>query len=591
MTVTLAQLLEDNPKLEVAEPDETVAMAMERMLEHGYTQLPVVSERARPRAIGLISASTIARTTLHLNIPPTKLRVHHAVDEHPVKKRLGDDLWRTLDEVREGEVLLVENDDGLLCGILTGQDFRKFLRRQSEDSITVLDIEAAIKQLILEHYRDREDALDEAVRRELGVHQRAMKKDVRKIVAACLQSVAVKPSQLDNGDFEVTFEQHLPDRIIYDFDRLSFNQYLQIFASGECASAYEREFGLPSDNVKALLGVARDIRNQIMHNRGLPTTAQRDKLIYCRDLLNRVADRRTQPELPLSAEREPDETPTTVVHEPASDTTDTINTFDTSDTEDQDGDGDEDEGHDKPDPLRAISRLFAVVDKADDRVTWPFDALDQLTHVGLPADARKHRSWWTNDEEVPQSAFWREAGWRVVSVNLTSGTVTFGRNTQREAQCIAAFGALFRRLAESPDWTLETPSPAGRTWQNIANVSEDGGAAQLKLAFSKGDLFRLSLYIDGGDKDANKAAYNALFRRRDELEKEIRWPLVWQLLPHKRASRISLVYPQQVSIRSDYDALEELAKWVAAQTPRLYAVLREAYNQSEDRLPGRAHGA
>ena len=168
MAVTLAQLLEESPKLEVARRDESVAVAMERMLEHHYSQLPVVEDGEPLRAIGLISTTTIARAAFTLAVAPGELRVHHAIDEHPIKKRRSDELWRALDETRQGEVILVEDDEGILRGVLTGQDFTTYLRRQSEDSLTALDIEHTIKQLILDHYRDRDDELREAVQRELA---------------------------------------------------------------------------------------------------------------------------------------------------------------------------------------------------------------------------------------------------------------------------------------------------------------------------------------------------------------------------------------------------------------------------------------
>lgn len=93
MTVTLAQLLEGSPTLEVARPNESVVDAMERMREHDYSQLPVVDPDASElRAIGLISMTTIARAVLHLNAPPSQLRVSLAIDRHPTRCKLTDEL-------------------------------------------------------------------------------------------------------------------------------------------------------------------------------------------------------------------------------------------------------------------------------------------------------------------------------------------------------------------------------------------------------------------------------------------------------------------------------------------------------------------
>lgn len=551
MSVTLDQLLEDSPKLEVARANESVAVAMERMREHDYSQLPVVAQGgAELRAIGLISTATIARTSLCLDMPPTLLRVHHALDEHPIKRKLGDDLWRTLDQARDGEVLLVEDDDGVLRGVLTGQDFTTYLRRQSEDSLTVLDIEHAIKQLILEHYRDRDAELREVVKNLLGVDQRSLHKTVRGIVARCLTSVSVSPADLDDDMFNELVQKRLPDKSPYEFDRLSFNQYQQVLLGDACWAAYKDDFDLPLERLRALLTVARELRNQIMHNRGLPTPAERTRLVYCRDLLSRVADRRQEPGAAEASEpqvAQVKQPPPGAAAEP-----------------------DEEDLDEAPGQPREITAWLNSVDKDQDRVTWNF--------VGrLPDEARAHRSWWTNDEESPQSAIWLEASWRVVSVNLTERAVTFGRNSARAEVCIAIFSGIFRRLAANPDWPLQTPSPAGRSSQVLVNIAQDGGQAGLNIGFTTGEQFRIWLHINTSDTDVNKASFDALIEHRDELERSIGASLAWERRPHRRGSMVMLYYPRSVSIRSGEEAIDELAAWVAEYVPRFYAAMRARY--------------
>ncbi|MFO7566024.1 MAG: hypothetical protein R6X02_25495 [Enhygromyxa sp.] len=62
-------------------------MVMERMIEHDYSQLPVVAEGEPLRATELISTETIARAAFTLGAGPGELRVGHATHEHPVKRR------------------------------------------------------------------------------------------------------------------------------------------------------------------------------------------------------------------------------------------------------------------------------------------------------------------------------------------------------------------------------------------------------------------------------------------------------------------------------------------------------------------------
>lgn len=550
MTVTLDQLLKDNPPLQVARLNERVDDVMERMREHDYSQLPVVGDDAGElRAIGLISTATIARAALYLEIPPSGLRVHHAVDGHPIKKKLGDELWRTLDQTRQGEVLLVEDDDGILRGILTGQDFTTYLRQQSEDSLTVLDIEHTVKQLILEHYRDRDGELRDAIERELGVYQRSLEKAVRGIVSRCLSAASAR---FDQAVFVEAFQKQLPDNSTYEFDRLSFNQYQQILLSEACWAAYKEDFELPLEHLRTLLDLARELRNQIMHNRGLPTPAERARLMFCRELLSRVADRHSDVAAG-SAVVEPGP-----AAEPNAGEAETVAQVDA-------------QGQDAVTPSWTWLDIYA---KGVDRVSITFFEIEQFTKTDLPADAREHRSWWTNDEQTPQSAQWLDASWRVVSVNMTTSTVTFGRNTEREQACIAIFGAIFRQLASSGKWTPPLPSPAGRTWQRLVNIGEDDNQAFIEVGFTKGDRFRISLYIDAPDPKISKEMFDALVSRRDEIERSLGASLGWERNSHRRASRIALEYPRSISVQAGEEAIDRLAVWVAEYVPRFTAAMR-----------------
>jgi CBS domain-containing protein len=570
MSVTLGQLLEESPKLAVARSDDSVEAVMERMREHDYSQLPVVVGAGPDfRAIGLISTTTIARTSLCLGMPAAQLKVHHAIDDRPIRRSLHDDLWHTLAEVRHGEVVLVE-DNSLLRGILTGQDFTTYLRRQSEDSFAVLDIEQTIKQLIQVHYAGREAQLDEVVARELGVNHRSLEKSVRMLVTRYLSSVSASPADLNPAAFEELFRKHLPDKTAYEFDRLTFNQYQQILLSGECWAAYKDAFDLPVEHLRSLLTVARDLRNQIMHNRGLPTPAERERLVYCRQLLGRVADRRREP---VVVERADAQAAPPSVHVKAAETAAIEPAVVEPAVVELAAENEE-----APGPGNAVTSWLEHFSSEDERITCGFILIDRLIPGGLPAAAREHRSWWTNDEEFPQSAYWLDASWRVVSVNLTGGLVTFGRNTAREETCLAIFANIFRRLASNPRWSLPTPSPAGRTEQGLVNIAEDGGQAWLYVAFTKGERFRILLRLNLPDAASNKATFDALAAQRDAIEQIVGASLTWERAPHRRGSMVALYYPRPISIRSNEEEIDKLAVWVAENVPLFYDGIRTHYS-------------
>lgn len=76
----------------------------------------------------------------------------------------------------------------------------------------------------------------------------------------------------------------------------------------------------------------------------------------------------------------------------------------------------------KYDPLRDY-----LAGKAGSEVRMRFAEVEEL--VGpLPDSARIHRAWWANDSKVEAQA-WRAAGWRVASVDQSSGLVVFVRST------------------------------------------------------------------------------------------------------------------------------------------------------------------
>ena len=64
--------------------------------------------------------------------------------------------------------------------------------------------------------------------------------------------------------------------------------------------------------------------------------------------------------------------------------------------------------------------------RTEDEVTVSFGEIDELV-AGLPASARNHRAWWSNEAEGShvQARAWIDAGWRVEDVQLTAERVKF----------------------------------------------------------------------------------------------------------------------------------------------------------------------
>lgn len=60
-------------------------------------------------------------------------------------------------------------------------------------------------------------------------------------------------------------------------------------------------------------------------------------------------------------------------------------------------------------------------------------------------------------------------------------------------------------------------------------------------AFASGDRLRAELYIDVGDATRNKAIFDALIAKKDDIEQRFGVALDWERLDQKRACRISVV--------------------------------------------------
>ena len=59
MPFKVQQLIERRRQLVTATPDETLQSALERMIEHSFSQLPVVDDENRP--LGMVTSDSIVR--------------------------------------------------------------------------------------------------------------------------------------------------------------------------------------------------------------------------------------------------------------------------------------------------------------------------------------------------------------------------------------------------------------------------------------------------------------------------------------------------------------------------------------------------
>jgi len=95
----------------------------------------------------------------------------------------------------------------------------------------------------------------------------------------------------------------------------------------------------------------------------------------------------------------------------------------------------------------------------------------------------------------------------------------------------------------------------------------------LSFAFTQGKRFRVELYIDTGDGEKNKRAFDALLDSRGEIEEALGTNLAWERLDAARASRVALYWPETVTVMDGQAKLTSLRDWAIEAAPRFKQVL------------------
>ena len=88
------------------------------------------------------------------------------------------------------------------------------------------------------------------------------------------------------------------------------------------------------------------------------------------------------------------------------------------------------------------------------------------------------------------------------------------------------------------------------------------------FSFAQDNRFRVELYIDTGDKETNKRAFDMFIGQKNEIENELGIPVAWERLDDRRASRIAAY--QGGKIEDNSEALDSLKVWAIEKMIRFY---------------------
>ena len=164
------------------------------------------------------------------------------------------------------------------------------------------------------------------------------------------------------------------------------------------------------------------------------------------------------------------------------------------------------------------------------------------------------------------------------AVSPDSPEVSEEDRSERAERYHTFFTDLLGRLKEKEP-RVSNKSKVGHT-QWLSTPSGKGGFSFV-LVFAGRSLFRIELYIDRGNRQINKHAYDQLQDRRVDIEEKIGAELVWQRLDSKRACRIAWPWPHAVTVLDHAAKLEELKTWAVDNYFKFREVFSQALNDLE----------
>lgn len=566
MAVPILLLTVDQPPLVTISPSSTLEEAAALMIEHDFSQLPVV-EDGKPygRPASFVTGNSIVRA---LRTFGASLRELHVRDAIVTARTISadEDLFSKMDDILDAYAVLILNPDRTIAGIVTNYDTTQYFRRRAEDMLLVEDIETTLKDHVRAAYGGDDASADGALRTAIN----ALGTPVDTIRDGChkafrkfcnLRNIPVSDSDVAeyvNKPFESS-------KVEKRFDDLTLNEYIQLARRPDAWQVLSPTFRLSDSAFLKMLEGVRNTRNKLMHFRPDISAVDRDQLRFCAEWF------KNHPSVVIEE--------SVVAEQPSSSTpiNGVVRTIPGGEIEYLPETGADSD--DPPVETKVVESKYAplarfLTDQPDnqERVTLSFAEIERIIGASLPAAAGEHRAWWANDEKAHvQSGQWLKVNWRVASINMTMERVTFARARDRERAYIDFFSSVQNDLRKAAGFPLFAANPLGTNWLTL--VKYPSGGHRLVLSFALRHRLRLEFYIDTGESGENKRIFDDLLLRRDFIESAMGCPLEWERLEKRRACRIALY--TDGSITDEPEQLEKLVDWGVENAIRFHSAIQE----------------
>jgi len=195
--------------------EEPVRVAFDRMLHHGFSQLPVVKGTGQQRQFYFITHESIL-VALHNfggGIESSSLRVGDALLRVPNVYRATDDLFELLVGMRETNAALIVDDVGNLKHVVTSYDTSLYFRQWAEDIMQVSEVERLLKRIINAAFKKSDGEIDEQGRQsaieEITSENRRLRSKFDVAVKQYLTHQAVNATVLRPDQLDLAFIEFL----------------------------------------------------------------------------------------------------------------------------------------------------------------------------------------------------------------------------------------------------------------------------------------------------------------------------------------------------------------------------------------------
>lgn len=411
MPYNVGELIRDRSDIVSIRESNTVTEALSIMIEHDYSQLPVVSEEGR--LLGIVNSETIVRFLKSTDAKTSEIRVMDVRRKASVCT--PED---TLSEATErlassGSVIVVDNDEKVI-GIVTNYDTSLYFQRRASNMMLVEDIETNLRIIVEAVYPDpangkENEDLSNAIRKVATRSDERKRFDVA--VLNYLKQLNPPIESLETGVADESYQIVLKgQRIAKKLSDLTFSEMSSLFLSDEVWTKFSDVVKTSKSVVRTMLDKTREIRNILFHFKEELKPEEQDTLKNCSDWLT---NHQTLISQKLSALTTPETKETTDIYEFPDIPDDVIAeiTLETSTKKSK------------------YARLSYYLDRfAPNRsqLLLSFSQIEQIIGESLPPSAYSHTSWWANDyTSHVQSKEWLAVGWRMKFVDFDQKVVMF----------------------------------------------------------------------------------------------------------------------------------------------------------------------